>query len=380
MENTEKLERCLLIGANHRVYYTGENLYKTYEHTGLNTGNLLIGHAVNSHFPNNDRTGIVFSRLLTANEISEFREKYDKVLIAAANFIHEHFDFTVMGINLKKLNLPVVVFGIGAQASDSKNLDIPLIEGTRNFLYTISDLSTSIGVRGEFTAKVLEKMGIKNTTIIGCPSYYLTKDKNFKMQDDGWDFTGKYAIGFTDINNTLEQKLIATAYKNKYDMIGQMEIIEDYWSKINTGLTMPVSYIDTYTAESNSRMKIYSKLFNADKTEVMKYFNEHFKQYYSMDEWFTNIENYEFVFTTRIHGNMCALLNKVPSIMITHDSRTTELAEFFAIPSVSLKEYSKYKNVEKLINDKLDYSKFNKEYEAKFINFEKFVKENGLSL
>ncbi len=374
------MERYLLIGANHSVHDAGENLYRTYQNTGYNSGNLLIGYAVNSHFPNNDSTGMLHFKLLTDAEISDYREKYDKVLIAAANFIHQHFDFTIMGINLKKLNLPVVVFGIGAQADDAQNVNIPLIEGTRDFLYTISELSESIGVRGEFTQRVLENIGIKNTTIIGCPSFYLTKDKNFKMEDNGWNFNGNYAVGFTNIKSPQEQKLIALAYKNNYDMIGQMEIVEQYWSKSNTEPIMPLSYVEKYMAENNARMGIYTKLFEAEKPEVMKYFNDHFTQYYDIEEWFTNIKKYEFVTTTRIHGNMCALLNKVPSIMITHDSRTTELAEFFSIPRVSLEEFEKFETVDELIDKKLDYTKFNNDYESKFVNFENFVKRNGLSL
>jgi hypothetical protein len=42
--------------------------------------------------------------------------------------------------------------------------------GTERLLHLLSERGGSIGVRGAFTAETLWRMGIRNTSIVGCPS------------------------------------------------------------------------------------------------------------------------------------------------------------------------------------------------------------------
>jgi polysaccharide pyruvyl transferase WcaK-like protein len=48
--------------------------------------------------------------------------------------------------------------------------------------------------------------------------------------------------------------------------------------------------------------------------------------------WFEHLAQYDFSFGTRIHGNIAALLAGTPALLLAHDSRTLELAEYHEIP------------------------------------------------
>lgn len=77
---------------------------------------------------------------------------------------------------LKKCGKPVVIAGLGANSFGGfdpefhKKLPPALVK----FLREISGMCEKIGIRGEFTADVLAKLGISNFQIIGCPSFFET--------------------------------------------------------------------------------------------------------------------------------------------------------------------------------------------------------------
>ena len=75
---------------------------------------------------------------------------------------------------LKRLNKKVIVAGLGANCFSGfdkefyKKLNPELVE----FLRKLSEYCELIGLRGEFTQEVMSKLGISNTEVIGCPSYF----------------------------------------------------------------------------------------------------------------------------------------------------------------------------------------------------------------
>ena len=59
--------------------------------------------------------------------------------------------------------------------------------------------------------------------------------------------------------------------------------------------------------------------------------------YSSFSTWSEEIREYDICLGTRMHGNMIGISEELPSIVITHDSRTEELASLMGVPRISAK-------------------------------------------
>ena len=75
---------------------------------------------------------------------------------------------------------PLVPISVGVQ-SMARNVDITLHPDTVKLLRTMAERAV-LGVRGEYTAAVLEKNGIVNFRIIGCPSLYQGMNEKFRVE------------------------------------------------------------------------------------------------------------------------------------------------------------------------------------------------------
>ena len=102
--------------------------------------------------------------------------------------------------------------------------------------------------------------------------------------------------------------------------------------------------------------------------------------FFDIEEWnnFYQAENIGFAFGTRFHGNMCALRNGIPSVWITHDTRTRELTEFLHLPKIDINEFAKMKYIEEIF-DACDYSETQKFYKRLLDNYISYLDENNIS-
>lgn len=78
----------------------------------------------------------------------------------------------------------------------------------------------------------------------------------------------------------------------------------------------------------------------------------------------------------RLHGNLMALSNGVPSIYFTYDSRTVEFAETYQIPS-----YDVFSTKEFVLEDYWDqglFDKFNRAWFQTYREMALFLSENNI--
>lgn len=357
---------CIQCGAMH---YRPDNEYPYVQ----NTGNLLIGYGVNSIAPTNKYFNMWTN--LGEDTVSYIRNNYDCILLGAANFINPAWNFDIVTANLKKLNMPIVVFGLGAQAPDSNVENLVLTESNINFANTLSYYCKSIGVRGAYTAEILNSIGVKNTTIIGCPSYYLCNNANFRIEKKVVDniLDLNVAVNYTNLTKPFEQSILKLAHKYNTDIIGQMEYVEDIWSK---NIDPKSCHKDLYTS-SIFKESLFKKVLNTDIDSIKSFLKDHFYQFYNPAKWITHMKSYDFVFGSRIHGAISAVQAGVPALLVVHDSRTKELADFLNIPYITPKDITDPLYLSHLY-DRTDYSQFNAKYHEKFINFQQFLKINNL--
>jgi len=297
--------------------------------TGENTGNLLIGYGLLKQI---EHQVFGWNGELPPEQI---REKCDLMVIPAANFLFERFDFGWAADIVEKADLPCLMVGLGAQArSTGDDVDVPA--GTKRFLKAVADRTNIIGVRGEFTARILNRLGIANIEITGCPSYY----SPFPLDLSEFHLRDRFAVtGSRDVvqhsshpesMRLVERRLMQEAIRLQADYIYQTERPE---MSVARGTLPP--------GEAGEHMLAPAKEFYAGvatPAELNIYWHTHARTFFDIDAWAAAIRRYRFVIGTRFHGNLIALLNGVPATVIAHDARTKEMCEFLALPHIPVEE------------------------------------------
>lgn len=368
--------RVLFVGAPVDAIEDNNLSYQTrFERTGHNTGNLLIGCGL--------RRQIAYSsyKYGTDQNMETVNQDFDLIAIAAANFIFKGFDFGWLANFLERTDLPVLIVGLGAQLPSIGSSEIDIPEGSKRFLKVVSERAVKIGVRGEFTADVLSKLGIKNVTITGCPSLYwslnsqVTPIKRKKFHPDlcvsvngsrnviGHSFSRAAAL-------KIEAELLKLSQQNRYDYVLQNEFPE-----------FDILFSDGKLGDSQkNELLAISERFSLklNPEQYVDYIRNYCKAFFSMETWAEYIISKDFSIGTRFHGNMIALLNGVPAVILAHDSRTIEMSRFMKIPHYLIDHRDL--DILKLesIYQEADFDAFALNYSALFKNYLNFMSENNV--
>lgn len=306
---------------------------------GKNTGNLVFREALQRLF---DPINIPYA-------YKDLVSQFDKIIITDLIWIKENVTFNYLEKMLDAYSADFIPMSIGLQ-SKNRDMNFHMAEETVRLLKKMQERAI-LGVRGEYTAEILQKYGIKNIQIIGCPSMYYWNNPKFKIKAQLPEKI-KGCANFKSFSHILNQ-----TDKNflTYCAERDMRFIEQ------TG----------YFTEWNAQDKNYFNLIDGwmKRRAVLPY---------TLGEWCTALNGYNFSLGGRFHGNVVALWNGMKSLFIVSDSRTTELTDFFHLPTITFSEFDANKPLE-YYYDKADYTNFNKHYPALFKAFRDFVKKNGLS-
>lgn len=341
----------------------------------VNTGNLLFQYAVwrSLSIPGSEITtnGTLTERrytTVTKDLYERANSEFDVFVVPLANAFREDFEPNLKRLTdfIERLTIPVVVVGVGAQTNTSYDTE-PLgsiAPSVKKFVSAVLDRSTSIGVRGEFTANYLASLGFGNehVNIIGCPSIFL-HGPNFQITKEIGTITTASALATNYSPKTLnagEGNWIATMAK-QYDNLDV--ILQD---------------------AHDLRLLLwgYSPL-NEDKSQIDHfdhplYQQGRLKMFVDAWPWIDYMKKRDFVFGTRFHGNVSAILAGTPAHILAHDSRTLELAKFHHIPHHVIGDFDSSLTPQN-IADVTDYSDFNRAMPELFTNYISFLERNQLS-
>lgn len=320
------------------------NYNTTISTLGHNTGNLAFWSAIEKLL-NPDRISY-------SNISDKLNQMYDKIVITDLIWLNNHNDLERLDYLLKVYHNGVIPISVGVETS-LRNSDFYLAPYIVDILRRIQERSV-IGVRGEYTASVLNKCGIKNIDIIGCPSMYYMNNENFNISDAGVDnisWTSNFKTFYYNIT-VKERDFLSYCIDNKSFFVEQTHSV--------------------FTLKQASNDEKFFEYIN----NWLEY-NSHI--FYTIEDWNKNISHCNFSMGARFHGNVMALRNNIKSLFLICDSRTKELAEFFEVPYIELEQFDKTKDI-RYYYDLADYSKFNKSYKTKFDTFKRFLFKNGINL
>lgn len=366
------MARVWYLGASYRVNLPKDApVQDRLKATGNNTGNLLIGHSLMRHLKID-----AFGEGVAADS-SFVEQNFDYVVIGASNFLYEKFDFPRTIAFLEKVHLPCVIIGLGAQAPDyGHKIRIP--DETMRMMKIISERSTSLGVRGHFTASVLERRGIRNVRVIGCPSIYWRCHPAMFISRRPFDQCSRIAVNghsnilvFTnDVSSARRvQRLLATlAFKNRYPYVLQSEMPE---------LSIACGEEPQLDDSTISWMKNSQGLSDVPDEEFLQYVKTNMVTFFDVEEWMTYMRSFDFVIGSRFHGCLAAILNGIPATMFVHDARTRELCELLHMPHVDIR---KVKTIDlRALYESMDLDALEATYSSLYDNYIDFLEENKIA-
>ena len=307
--------------------------------------------------------------------IDRFNAEYDYVFLRGSNYIHAQMNWSRTAEVLRRLKLPVIAFGIGAQAPVSGKLE--LSEDTKTVLKLISDSTASLGVRGTYSAEVLNDLGIRNVRIIGCPTAFRNNDPNLAIRLPALDqiktagVTLRREVSKTyaqDIKRylTFHRSLVkAMADRFEVTLMSQGEVEEK-----KLALGTPEQKAQALAALKENA---WANDWYLDEQVEGLYRS---RMFYSdvVAEYERLVRGLDLVLGYRLHGNLMALANGTPSIYFTYDSRTVEFADTFKIPSVDVFSGKDFKLEEYW--DQTRFDRFNAAYAQVYGQMRDFLAEN----
>tara|TARA_R110000868_G_scaffold208557_2_gene458091 strand:- start:32608 stop:33720 length:1113 start_codon:yes stop_codon:yes gene_type:complete len=346
---------------------TFDNLYQL---VGQNTGNLLFTNALwNQVAGDKVRVGFTF-------DPEQLNETLDGLVIPAANWLSPHVDFTKLADLVERLKIPTILVGLGAQdQSFSGAIDIP--EGTQRFVRAVSERSASISVRGEYTKTILDSLGITNVVVTGCPSLY----HDFRPFDipgrvkvrleKGLLHSTRFSASHAPFaqNKSIHREIFRLAYANKIDLLIQSEREE---------MALLTASDSSSPFDERLRSLLLENYAAPNWATLESFIKSHCRLFFDVDLWSRALEQYDYVFGTRLHGTIMALNSGVPAFMIHHDSRTKELCDFAGIPSADAQTFRLNLNNIRRSIERADFGSYYARRDINKMTYRTFLKTNGL--
>jgi hypothetical protein len=310
-------------------------------------------------------------------DVDRYNAEYDYVFLRGSNYIHAEMDWENAEAVLPKLKIPILAFGVGAQAPARGKLE--LSPRGRRIWRIIADHSTTLGVRGAYTADVLWSMGVRNIRIVGCPTAFRNNDPELRIDLPPLETVKQ--VGFTvrrEVSKTYSPDI------SKY-LIRHRDIIKEMARRFDICLMMQGEIEEKkllWGDEAQRREAWHALKSNAwcaewfFDAEVEALYDQ--KLFYSdvVADYETLVRQKDLVLGYRLHGNLMALANRVPSIYFIYDSRTAEFCETFAIPSYDV--YSDSGLALEEYWDQARFERFNRAYYMRYRDMHDFLEENAI--
>jgi hypothetical protein len=336
-----------------------------------NSGNYLFQHSVWKAL-SIDGAELVSNATLSERvppepgDARRINEEFDHFVVPMANAFRPEFAPRLDRLSklLKKVTIPVTVTGIGAQAAHGQGVEsLAPISGTvKKFVGRVLDRSASIGVRGEFTKSYLLSLGFPDESIdvIGCPSLFL-HGRDFKVEKkvDAITLDSRLALNLTPEVPGIGA--FATSQAERHPNLTYIGQDANDLRLLLWGTPFP------HVSDPLVPVHLEHPIYQADRMRL----------FLDTWPWYDFLATHDFAYGTRFHGNVAALLAGTPALLLAHDSRTLELADYHRMPFTPMPEFTAELKVEDLY-ESTDMSEFNAALPEGFDRYTAFLERNGL--
>ncbi|MGL6340115.1 MAG: polysaccharide pyruvyl transferase family protein [Waterburya sp.] len=341
---------------------------EAWRHCG-NTGNLAFQYAITHHITSPKH---YFS---WNSDPKVVREVCDLIIFPAANQLIPQWNGEKAAEFIEQVNLPCLVIGLGAQASQLGET-INLQEGTIRWIRAIAERSHYISVRGEYTLDVLAKLGINNAVVTGCPSNFINPNPNLGVTIEQKLQLSPRNLVITDNAGREPLKLVEQKLLN--------------WLKLYDGSYVcqsPKEMVALARKRFDEIDPIWLKKINEyllphlSSEEFIVFVKHYFRTFFDIGAWLEFLSSVDLTIGTRLHGNMLSVQSATPGICIYHDSRTNELCNTVLIPHVSVDQFMAARDIKELVDlASFDGYSFDKNRRKLAYEYKNILAKNGVEI
>jgi len=308
--------------------------------TGINIGNFAFRHALPRIIEDFEGyVPVTYTDYLKAVEAGPV----ERVLVSCANWLgtspedEKNNGFRAMA--LEKASAPVDCFGLGVQAKAGAET-AQLGPNTIRMAKVMSERATAISVRDQLTQETLAACGITNTVVTGCPSNFINPapDLGARIARRASD-TASARPTWDGLRTVISEA--SGGHAASGDVIRAtlaLMAAHPVFYVVQTPALLPL-----LLGESEALAPIYLSNSPFDSVETLKQaLYKALLHFSSIDAWMDFARTCQLSFGMRIHGTMVPLQAGVPSLLISHDSRTAGLAQHMGIPAMTPETFLSY--------------------------------------
>ena len=275
---------------------------------GYNIGNWLFTSGIQNMLDESGEKWMKKWISLESDHELKSEQPFTHCIINCSNWINLNSinEVNLITRKIKRWNIPTYAIGLGAQF---KNADEKLALNLKSdsfieFINAIIQTGGTYSVRGAQTADLISRWGLERPFVFGCPSL-LGHGVPKQLAND------KKLICFNGDEWLYKFILIPNSF-----FIDQASLFH-------------ICYRQSLRTRLNSLASIKVKnrrLFGQKRIFLPK----------NLGSWSHQVSKAGLSVGTRIHGTIIAILNGVPAVLLYHDSRTKELADFYGIPNMNV--------------------------------------------
>lgn len=360
---------------------TGDYLSKNL--MGSNSGNFMYLHGIVRTLMTDSSVEFQSTQYkynYSEDELKKMNQRLDGFIIPLADAFRDNFITELKGLTrlVRALKCPSYVIGVGVSASAEEKFAegcFGFEEEAKDFCDAVLEKSGQIGVRGAETGRFLELLGYKegkDFRIIGCPSMY-TFGRHLKIRDTVKSPDCKCAVNMSHAPEGRDfiEKAIKQFRAPIYVPQLMTELQTLYWG---------TDFKDYITDPAELEAKLAEQpedLYFPETLDDPFYAEDRVRFFVNVNDWVDFMKTRDFVFGTRLHGNITAVIAGTPSLMMAKDTRMRELAEFHGLTAVDVNDLEKYRDIWELIGS-VDYHRPEAKQAANFDNYLDFLHANGL--
>ena len=310
---------------------------------------------------------------LTPKSLERIQSEFDIIFIRGANTLADDVYSRTLADFLEKVNLNVVVMGIGIQAPSIDRL--PRGENVKRLARMLGERSKTVGVRGQITADLFEQHGVHNVQIIGCPSILRHNSDSLHLHKPEWSTLKSFGFTLTRSYSWIYQRDPITF------LDVQSRLIKELHRVGRVGLNTQVekeekafAYRDPDAMKAAEEQLRKSEWFDPEMEEIYKTRSVFFGT--RAVDYDMHVRNFDVIFGTRLHGNAMAAACNVPAITLTFDLRVKEVYDFWRLPAMPVEEAENLSARE--IYERADFEEFNQRIRFVYHNFREYLEANGV--